>query len=133
MELIKWNDSYLLGIEEIDNQHKGLVIIINELFNYMSEGRAKKNLTDVFDHLTEYTELHFGAEEMMLVKYAYPDYDQHKLEHEKFIDKLNSFKADFKSGKITISLEVLNFLKDWLINHIMHTDKKYSEHIKKHS
>lgn len=133
MELIKWTDSYSVGIEEVDNQHKGLVIIINELFSYMSQGKAKENLSDIFDHLTDYTKLHFSVEESMLVKYAYPDYEQHKFEHTKFIDKMNELKSDFQSGKITISLEILSFLKDWLINHIQHTDKKYSEHIKKYS
>jgi len=133
MELIKWTDSYSVGITEIDNQHKGLVIIINELFTYMTEGKAKDNLNIIFDHLTEYTKLHFGVEETMLFKYDYPDLDQHKLEHQKFIDKLNNLKTGFQYGKITISLETLNFLKDWLLNHIQHTDKKYSEHILKHS
>jgi hemerythrin len=133
MEIIKWSDSYSVGIKEIDNQHKGLVIIINELFTFMTEGKAKDNLEPIFEHLTEYTKLHFGVEETMLFKYAYPDLDQHKIEHQKFINKLESLKEDFKYGKITISLEILNFLKDWLINHIQHTDKKYSEHILKHS
>jgi len=132
MELIKWTDQYSVGIKEIDNQHKGLVIIINELFSYMSEGKAKENLNEIFDHLTEYIKKHFFVEETMLVKYAYPDYDQHKVEHSKFIQKLNDLKSEFKSGKITISLEILNFLKDWLLNHIQHTDKKYSAFIEKH-
>ncbi|MBI9052823.1 MAG: hemerythrin family protein [Bacteroidales bacterium] len=132
MELIKWTDQYSVGITEIDNQHKGLVIIINELFSYMSNGKAKEHLNNIFDHLTDYTEKHFLVEETMLIKYAYPDYDQHKFEHSKFIEKLKSLKLEFESGKITISLEILNFLKDWLLNHILNTDKKYSAHIEKY-
>lgn len=133
MELIKWNETYLTGIREIDNQHEGLVVIINELFNLMSQGKAKDSLIEIFDHLTEYTRLHFGVEETMLFKFAYPEFDNHKKDHETFIQKLEGFKKDFSSGKVTISLEVLNFLKDWLINHILKTDKKYVNHIKKHS
>jgi len=131
MELIKWTDKYTLGIQEIDNQHKGLVVIINELFTYMSEGKAKEKMEDVFDHLTEYTKKHFSAEELMLYRYAYKDIEEHKVEHKKFIEKLEAFKKDFNNSKITISLEVLNFLKDWLLNHILISDKKYATHISK--
>ncbi len=67
----------------------------------------------------------------MLFKYAYPESEQHKVEHSKFIKKLNSLKSNFNKGKITISLEILNFLKDWLLNHIKISDKKYSVHILK--
>ena len=131
MELIRWTDKYSVGIKEIDNQHQGLVIIINELFTYMSEGRAKNKLQDIFNHLTDYTKIHFRFEETMLVKYAYSEIDQHKAEHQKFIKKLENLKSEFLNNKITISLEVLNFLKDWLLNHILISDKKYSVHIQK--
>lgn len=131
MELIKWTDQYKLDIKEIDNQHYGLVIIINELFTLMSEGKAKDKLNDIFDHLTDYTRKHFSTEELVLYKYAYPDLEQHKGEHKKFIEKLEGFKNDFLNKKITISLEVLNFLKDWLLNHILISDKKYAEHVRK--
>lgn len=131
MELIKWTDQYKLDIKEIDNQHYGLVIIINELFTLMSEGKAKDKLNDIFDHLTNYTKKHFSTEELVLHKYAYPDAEQHKGEHQKFIDKLERFKKDFDNNKVTISLEVLNFLKDWLLNHIQISDKKYADYVRK--
>jgi hemerythrin len=131
MELIKWSGKYSIGIREIDNQHKGLVIIINELFVAMSEGKAKNKLDDIFDYLTEYTKKHFHTEEVALFKYAYPDIEQHKKEHQKFILKLKELKSDFKNDKVTVTLEVLNFLKDWLLNHILISDKKYAAHIQK--
>lgn len=131
MEIVKWTDEYSVGITEIDNQHKGLVILINELFVLMTEGKAKDNLNEIFEHLTDYTKKHFLTEETMLFKYAYPESEQHKVEHSKFIKKLNSLKSNFNKGKITISLEILNFLKDWLLNHIKISDKKYSVHILK--
>ena len=133
MDIVIWSDKYLLGIDEIDNQHKGLVIIINELFNLMSQGKAKAHMNQIFDHLTDYTKKHFFVEEKMLIKFAYPDYEQHKIEHKKFIEKLDKYKKEFESGKVTISLEILNFLKEWLLNHIQISDKKYALHIKKFS
>ena len=126
MELIKWTEKYSVGMDEIDNQHKGLVIIIKEVFNLMSEGQAKNKLNEIFDHLTDYTKKHFYTEEKMMIKYAYSSYDEHVEEHSKFIDKLESLKSEFKDGKVTISLEVLSLLKDWLLNHILISDKKYA-------
>ena len=66
MELIKWTKEYELGIKEIDNQHKGLVIIINELFELMSQGKAKAKMNEIFDHLTDYTKKHFKDEERIM-------------------------------------------------------------------
>lgn len=129
MEIIKWTDKYLVGIKEIDNQHKGLVVIINELFNLMSQGKAKDNMNEIFIHLTEYTKKHFYTEELMLIKFAYKDYTQHKKEHKIFIEKLNDLHKEFDNGKVTISIEILNFLKDWLLNHILISDKKYAPFI----
>lgn len=126
MEIIKWTEKYSVGIKEIDNQHKGLVILVNELFKLRSKGKAKDNTNEIFIHLTEYTKKHFYTEEAMLIKFAYKDYTQHKKEHEKFIVKLNDLNTEIDNGKVTITIEILNFLKDWLLNHIMISDKKYS-------
>lgn len=130
MKLIEWTEKYELGIKEIDNQHKGLVILINELFELMSQGKAKNHLEDIFNHLTDYTKKHFFAEEKLMIKYAYTGYDEHKAEHKIFIEKLGELKTDFANGKTTISLEILNFLKDWLLNHIRITDQKYVPQVK---
>lgn len=133
MVLVKWTDEYSVGITEIDNQHKGLVIIINELFELMSAGKAKAKMNEIFDHLTDYTKKHFYTEELMLIKYAYKGLDEHKEEHKLFIEKLNGLKTDLKQGDITISLKTLNFLKDWLLNHILISDKKYSTYMEEFS
>ena len=129
MEIIQWSEKYSVGINEIDNQHKGLVILINELFTLMSEGKAKANMEDVFNHLTDYTKKHFYTEEAMIIKYAFPEYKEHKSEHNSFIEHLSQLKEDFRNEKNAISVKVLNFLKDWLLNHIMISDQKYSPFI----
>ncbi|MCG8409899.1 MAG: bacteriohemerythrin [Bacteroidales bacterium] len=130
MELIKWTDAYSVGIKEIDNQHKGLVTIINDLFGYMSKGKAKNNLGEIFDHLTDYTKLHFSTEEKILAKYAYPDFFNHKKEHVEFVNKLVTFKKNFDESRKEVSIEILSFLRDWLLNHIQLSDKKYSKHLR---
>ncbi|MFC2152955.1 bacteriohemerythrin [Bacteroidota bacterium] len=129
MDLIKWSEEYSVGIDEIDNQHKALVIMINELFNLISQGKSKSKLEEIFNHLTDYTKKHFTAEEKMMTNFAYPQYNEHIEEHKKFIAKLDTFRLDLNNGKITLSLELLNFLKDWLLNHILISDKKYNPYI----
>jgi hemerythrin len=91
----------------------------------------KEKMNDIFDHLTDYTKKHFSTEEIVLRRYKYAEFDQHKQEHDKFIDRLEELKTDFASEKVTVSLEVLNFLKNWLLNHILISDKKYAAYIKK--
>jgi hemerythrin len=83
-------------------------------------------VNEIFTHLKDYTEKHFSTEEKMLIKFAYKDFEQHKKEHAKFITKLNDLYKDFEKGKVTISIEILNFLKDWLLNHILISDFKYA-------
>lgn len=125
MELIPWNDNYKVNIQEIDNQHKGLFMLLNGLHDSMMAGKAKDELDDVLDHLVDYTKKHFAAEEKLMVKFAYPDYDKHKLEHDSFVQKVDHFKEEIGAGKRIISAEILTFLRDWLVNHILKTDKEY--------
>jgi hemerythrin-like metal-binding protein len=125
MELIVWKDSLNLGFKEIDDQHRKLVAMINKLFDAMSAGKSKEVMQVVFSELSNYIVVHFGAEEKLMKQYGYEEYEYHKQEHAYFIEKLNELKLKFNSGNTSISLDVLNFLKDWLLKHIMGTDRKY--------
>jgi hemerythrin len=125
MELISWKDSLSVGISEIDEQHKRLVGLINKLFDAMSQGKSKEIMHTVLGELSNYVITHFATEEKLMKQLGYEDYDYHKQEHKFFIDKINEFKMKFSTGDATISLEVLNFLKDWLLKHIIGTDRKY--------
>ena len=125
MELIEWKEIYSVGIKEIDNQHKGLVILINELFTLIMDGKATESLNEILGHLTDYTKMHFSVEEILMRKSAYPRLDEHKIEHVKFVEKLESLKSDCDSKKATVTLEILNFLKHWIVNHILVSDMQY--------
>jgi len=133
MELISWKESLNVGIKDIDGQHRRLVALINKLFEAMSQGKSKEIMHSVFSELSNYVITHFATEEKLMKKYKYSDYDQHKQEHKFFIDKLNEFKIKFSNGNLSISLEVLNFLKDWLLKHIIGTDRKYIPLFKEHN
>ena len=132
MPLITWNDSLSVKVTEIDVQHKKLIDMINTLYDAMKIGKGKNVMGDTLNNLITYTATHFNTEEKYFDFYNYPDKESHILEHKKFTETVTKFKKDFDSGNATISLEVMNFLKDWLTKHINGADKKYTKCFNEH-
>lgn len=128
-ELISWNDSFSVGIVEMDNQHKQLVAILNDLYALLQSKSSSDELGKVLSRLVSYTKKHFADEEEFIKKHSYPDVSSQIREHKAFVDKIQNFKNDYDSGKTTISVSITSFLKDWLMNHISISDKKYGDYI----
>lgn len=126
MPLFQWSENLSVNIAEIDAQHKKLVELINLLHDSMREGKGKDVMGKILNDLTDYTVYHFSTEEKLFEKYAYPESSRHKKEHENLTKQVLEIKGKFAEGKAVITMEVMNFLKDWLNNHIMQVDKKYS-------
>ena len=95
----------------------------------MRQGRGQALVQDTVRDLFTYTLTHFRAEEELLRKTNYPGFATHQAEHQKFIAKVNQFSEDVKAGKLTSSISVLGFLKDWLSQHIQQTDRSYSAYL----
>ena len=127
MALITWNDGLSVGVAEFDQQHKKLVALINDLNDAMSVGKGKDVLGRIVNDLVAYSTTHFRAEEKCFARFEYPDTFNHRREHVIFSKKVAEFKNVLESGKMPLTVEVLSFLSDWLKNHIMGTDKKYSQ------
>ena len=125
MALITWDGSYSVNIADIDRQHQKLMEMINDLDAAMHSGKGKEVLAKIIHGLVTYTRTHFTTEESYFDKFGYADASSHKLEHSNFVRKVSQFKDDFEKGRIGLSIEVMNFLSDWLKNHIKGTDKKY--------
>ena len=132
MASITWNDTFSVNVSEIDQQHKKLVGMINELGEAMKQGKGRAILGKIVDSLINYTLTHFKTEERYFDKFGYPDKENHKREHAAFVRKVSDFKEGFENGKLTVSLEVMKFLSDWLQNHIKGTDKRYSQFFNDH-
>jgi len=124
MALMTWDSTLLVGVAEIDGQHKKLVEIVNTMHDGLSVGKAKEILGKVLDELVAYTVSHFSTEERIMTAQKYEGYEKHKAEHTKLIEDVSDFVQKFKAGKSMISIELMNFLKDWLSKHILETDKK---------
>jgi len=132
MPLMQWNDSFSVGVTEIDTQHKNLVSYLNDLHFAMSQGKGNTILQSLLTRLVAYTQVHFATEEKYMQQWNYPGYVYHKGEHEAFVKKVAEFKAKFEGGQAVLSIEILMFLKDWVGNHIQGTDRKYGPFFVKH-
>ncbi len=130
--LIQWGPQYFIGINEIDDQHKVLVDLINEVYANFGKSGNKQKVSKVLHELVDYTIYHFGNEEQYFKKFGYSDTENHLKQHTMFVDKIKKIAADFEAGDASISIDLVDFLKDWLINHILKIDKKYVKFFKEH-
>jgi len=125
MALITWSDELSVGVKKFDDQHKVLIDRLNELHDAMRTGKSNEVIGKVLDSLVEYTIHHFKSEEEAFDAFDYPAADQHKKEHKSFTDKAATLQSDFKAGKLFLSVEVMNFLIDWVQKHIQGSDAAY--------
>lgn len=124
--LLDWDESFELDIDIIDSQHRRLVDIVNKLNGAMSQGQGNNVLSEIFNDLKGYTVEHFKTEEELFDEHGYEETDQHKKIHADLVGKVLEFEEQFKSGKVAMSRDLMEFLRDWLTNHIKGTDKKYA-------
>ncbi|MGC4048346.1 MAG: bacteriohemerythrin [Paludibaculum sp.] len=127
--MVPLEESYSVQLPDIDAQHKRLVGTINRLQDAMLQGKGKDVIHSVLVDLEEYTKYHFTFEEELLSRHGYPKILAQESQHRNFVSKLIKFRNDYDSGSITMSVTVMEFLRDWLTQHILLEDKAYSDHM----
>ncbi len=125
-QLIAWSDAFSVGITEIDNQHKRLIKIFNDLHEALQTHKSDVVTNHLIASLFEYTATHFGYEEKLLEEHGYPGFDAHKRKHIKLVTTLSELRGRYEQGDQAVIGELLTFLKEWLIGHIQGTDKEYT-------
>jgi hemerythrin-like metal-binding protein len=132
MEPIQWKDEYSVGVAELDEQHKGLVVLINRL---TEEGHRPERIKSALDALDRYAKEHFRAEEALMRSCHYEDLDEHQKQHEAFEEWLQALKMvySFSTTPDFFADTVNTFLRHWLINHILKTDMAYKPVLAKRS
>jgi hemerythrin len=125
--MFQWDEKYSVGIQSIDSQHKEIFLHLNKLLEAMKLGQASDVITPIILDLEKYAVLHFQKEEFFFQRFNFQGSAEHIKEHYDFTKKVISLKEDLKSGKVTLSFELLNFLKDWIDHHILIVDKQYVE------
>ncbi|MGV1100183.1 bacteriohemerythrin [Thiovibrio sp. JS02] len=129
VRIIEWDQKFSVGIKEIDDQHKVLTEILDDLYNAMLKAKGREVAQATLDRLFTYTKTHFTTEERLFKKYCYPEEEKHKAEHEAMLKRLNKFQRESKDGK-AISVDLMLFLKGWFIDHLQTTDHRYVEFFK---
>ena len=125
MDFIGWRNEYSVGNEEIDNQHKKIFKLINELYEAFVTKKNDLSTDEVLAELRDYSINHFKMEEKMFEKYNYAYKVEHKKEHESFINTVDNIIEESKGNKKLLSMKLTNFLQKWLVNHILEEDMKY--------
>jgi hemerythrin len=125
MALFQWNENLSVHVAEIDGQHRKLIEMINDLHHAMQQGKGRAAMGRIIYGLMDYAATHFATEEKYFDQFGYPDAAVHKKEHSDFTKKAVDFRDKFERGDAGSSIELMNFLFDWLQNHIKRVDKKY--------
>lgn len=127
MTYLTWSNDLAVGNTFIDGDHQKLIDMVNRLHEVMQEGRGKDVLGKVLNNLITYTKEHFRREEDLMQRIGYAGRAAHLHEHEKLLQQVMDLQEKFESGTATLSIQVLHFLRDWLINHIGKSDKALAE------
>ncbi len=136
MDLIKWSDERMsIGIKLIDDEHKELVKIINDLGLSIHKNCQRTEILTIVDRLIDYSKYHFAREEKYFKKFNYENAIEHKEQHNIFINKFEKIRKDIEEQddlcNIILSEEVFLYLIEWLLNHITGSDKKFVDLFKK--
>ncbi len=124
-ELFSWSDSYNVGIQEVDEQHRVLVSLLNQLHEAIREHRGSATSRDILGRLAEYTRTHFLLEESLMRLTHYPGFEIHKQQHEELIKQVQDLQYKIDNENAAITFELLHFLKGWLTQHINDSDKRF--------
>lgn len=125
--IIIWNEKWSIGIEEIDNQHKKLFEILNSYYKNLVDsktvGVTNDMIKDTINYLIDYTKYHFAEEEKLMGSIQRVDFSSHFRQHKDFCSKIAKLKVTTFLGN-NVSFELFDFVKTWLINHILVSDQQ---------
>lgn len=123
MPVLPWSNMFAVGVQEIDNQHRKLVEILNRLGDAGGGANGAALQNQILDELTEYTVYHFSTEERLMAQHAYEGTAKHTEEHKKLVNAVKALHVRRANGETLPFDELMIFLRDWLTNHIMGSDK----------
>jgi len=130
---VTWSNHYSIGIKIIDDQHKGLLDFVNDLFNHSSgnEEEERAYFKDVIQVVVSYIKTHFATEEKFMLATKYQGYADHKKAHDAFILNVVQSVKDFEAGKRLVLEKFAYFLKNWVLSHVAGMDILYAHYFKK--
>jgi hemerythrin len=129
MAFFTWSNSYSVGVQQFDTEHQQLFRIMSELCDGMKAGKGKDVLDGVLQQLIRYTEQHFSGEEAVMKSTGYKDLQAQVDQHSQFSAKVKDFQTQYRAGAVALSVQLLDYLRDWLTSHIGGADKRYTAYL----
>ena len=127
--MFQWTAAYAVGIQRIDAEHRRLFALAAKMQRAMLNGKGKTILEDLLTRLVEYTCCHFAREERLMERIRYPGYQQHRRQHEDLRSRVLAMRVRAASGEITMTIEVMQFLMEWLKRHIVASDRTIGDYM----
>ena len=125
MEKLIWDETFSVGVELLDEQHKKLIKMLNTMIEAPGTDVGSEIVSTVLTQMQEYTAEHFSLEEEYMIKYGYVNYDQHKAEHKQYLKRMAMLCVETMQQKKAVPTEILEFLNSWWVKHILKTDMQY--------
>ena len=131
MEPIVWSEKLSVGVKLFDEQHRMLIITLNKIIKDPMVTTKSKTVSEILKDMTRYAQEHFKSEEKLMVKHGYPQIEQHKSQHQEFRGKVTELGKATTYGIDVVPQVLLEFLQQWLTQHIMHEDMEYKPFFEK--
>jgi len=131
--LVNWSTTYSVGVKVIDDQHKGLLNLVNDMYNHVTgnEEEEREYFKKIIQEAVNYVKVHFATEEKIMRAIKFQGYAGHKKAHDSFILTVVENIRDYESGKRVTLSSFTHFLKDWILTHIAIMDKQYFDYFMK--
>jgi hemerythrin len=129
MRSLEWKESYSVGVQLLNDQHKVLVGYLNTIYQLFDCPDKSEQVGILLSELEQYALVHFRSEEDLFIKYKYHGLKNHALEHRLYEQKVSEFKTRFDSADNKVTLDMLEFLVDWLTGHILGSDQEYRRYL----
>ncbi len=127
MDKIIWNDSFSVGVTYLDQQHRKIIGMVNQLIECRRDDVRSETVSEILSQMMEYAREHFRNEEKILAEHEYPELDSHRIEHKTFLRDATKFCLDTMDGISTIPHDILEYLYNWWLEHILQSDMQYKD------
>ena len=131
MAFMSWRKEYELGVHAVDAEHKQLFVLINQFHDALAAGGESRQIALVLNRLTAYAEAHFQREEQLMTDNGYPRLEQHREQHSDLVRSIFAINERLATDANQARREVLAFIRNWLIEHIVKSDMDIADFLKR--
>jgi hemerythrin len=123
-----WNERYSVSVPQLDSQHRQILDLLQEMKQYALDRHAIERVPAAMETLNSYVLAHLRREERLLCAVHYPQYEEHRLEHDSYLEKVAAIQADLQHGRRDVAIRLVNFLRAWWTHHILTSDRQYGRY-----